>query len=832
MKHLSYLLICVWATMFYSCSTTSHLPEGETLYTGIRSVNYVDQGDKAIEGDSKYEGGVIVAVAGAVGAVKDAINGVSSSAKTISDAQLSKQELAEMAQGKDAAAKVLPTVKEEIEAVLAYAPNNAFFGSSYHRTPLPVGLWMYNAFGHKEKGLGHWMFKKFGSEPVLVSAVAPETRTNVAARVLRNNGFLRGTVDNSISFSKGDPRKAKINYNIHTGRIFTIDTVEFLGFAGKADSIVQAQKSKTLLKRGEPFTAANLVAEQARIADTLRNKGFYYYQASLATFKADTVAQPYKVQLRMQPSIPMGERMMHPWYIGRVYLTVLNNPLDTVSHQIQMVRSGGVYSYSGSVRPVKAGVIFRNMLHRKGRVYRAKDQEITLQLINNLGIFSHTSLDYTPRDTTATCDTLDVYFRGVLDRRYNTDLELSVVERNGDRIGPGLSVGFKKKNAFRGAEQLSFDIYGAYQWKTNLEKDQDRRLLNSYEFGSKLSLDIPRMVLPGMNPQKLRFPATTSIALDAEWLNRAGYYNMLSFGARLSYKWRKNFTSQHTLTPISLTFARLLKTSADFDSILSMNPSIAVSMEDRCVPAIEYTYAYTQSKRHRNPYTWTFTIKEAGALTSGVYALAGNSFTERDKKIFNNPYAQFLKLTTELHNDFKINATTRLVTRLGGGIVMAYGNSKVVPYSEQFYVGGANSIRAFPIRGVGPGRFVSRGGRYSFIDQTGDIKLEANAELRFAIFGALEGALFLDMGNVWLLHNDDAKEGQIKREDGKMSISNLGKDLALGTGAGVRYNLDFLVLRFDAGFALHDPASHHRGYFDTGRLSRRWAFHFAIGYPF
>ena len=160
------------------------------------------------------------------------------------------------------------------------------------------------------------------------------------------------------------------------------------------------------------------------------------------------------------------------------------------------------------------------------------------------------------------------------------------------------------------------------------------------------------------------------------------------------------------------------------------------------------------------------------------------------------------------------------------GIAYSYGNSTVVPYSDQFYVGGANSVRALTIRTVGPGRFVSRERKYSYMDQTGDLKLEGNIELRFPMFGSLSGALFADAGNVWLIRSDETRPG------GSFHLPDFAQDLALGTGVGIRYDLDFIVVRLDLGVALHDPASQHSGYFDTGRLSDRFALHFAIGYPF
>ncbi len=825
----TYLTALISLLTFTACSTTDKLPEGETLYTGISSVNYVDQGDKYRKGDAKYAGGVIVSIADAVDKVSDVLSGHVSTKKKeevqTDDVKLTAHESDSIREAKDQEDAVLETIREELESVFACAPNNSFFGSSYYRTPLPIGLWAYNAWGESKKGLGHLIYKAVGSDPVLISNVSPDTRIKVADNVLRNYGYFHGHSDFSLQH-KSNSRKAKINYNIHTGKLFRIDSVEYLGFDGRIDSLIQANKAGSLLKRGVPFSATTLANEQSRIADILRNEGYYYYRSSSATYKADTIAKPYKVQLRMQPKANIHPLVTRQWRIGKANITVLNNQGDTIQHEFEMPHGIGNYSFSGVSEPVKPGVIFRNLLHRQGKLYKYEDQQQTQQLLSELGIFSQLSLNYTPRDTVPECDTLDLWISTVLDKRYSTDFELNVTERNNDRIGPGLSFALKKKNAFKRAELLSFKIFGSYEWKTNLEKDQKGALFNSYEVGTKLSLDIPRFAFPGMNPRRLRFPATTSVSFSTDWLNRSGFYNMFSLGADLTYTWHKNQTSRHELTPLSLSFDKLIHTTTDFDSILNTSPSLAVSMRDRFVPAIQYIYTYTSPTNTRNPLVWQLTVKEAGALTSGICAVAGQSFSERNKKVFNNPFAQFIKVSTEIRKSFKLSTSTQLATRLMGGVAYSYGNSTVIPYNDQFYVGGANSIRAFTIRTIGPGRFVSRGRKYSYMDQTGDIKLEGNVELRFPIFGSLMGACFLDAGNVWTMRSDETRPG------GTFHLPDFLPDLALGSGLGVRYDLDFLVVRFDLGVALHDPASTHSGYFDTGRLSNRFAFHFAIGYPF
>ena len=301
---------------------------------------------------------------------------------------------------------------------------------------------------------------------------------------------------------------------------------------------------------------------------------------------------------------------------------------------------------------------------------------------------------------------------------------------------------------------------------------------------------------------------------------------MISFGASATYKWHKTRRLEHELVLFDLDFDKLLHTTADFDAIMADNPALYMSMRDQFVPAMSYTLTYSSRPRRRNPLWLQVSAKEAGNLVSTIYAATGKRYGTRDKELFGNPFAQFVKLTFEAHKSFRLNPSLEIATRFFGGFIYSYGNSLRAPYSEQFYVGGANSVRGFTVRTVGPGSFRSDDSKYAYMDQTGDFKLEANAELRARLFGSLYGAVFLDAGNVWLLRADAQRPG------GKFEASAL-KDIAVGTGLGLRYDLSFLVLRFDVGIALHAPYETGRsGWYNIPRFGKGLAYHFAIGYPF
>jgi outer membrane protein assembly factor BamA len=308
---------------------------------------------------------------------------------------------------------------------------------------------------------------------------------------------------------------------------------------------------------------------------------------------------------------------------------------------------------------------------------------------------------------------------------------------------------------------------------------------------------------------------------------------MLNFTGSISYDFLPDPIRHHSFTPLRITFNKLQKTTARFDTIRASNRSLIQSLQDQFIPAIEYQYTLDNStvREERSKTWWRLNVSEAGNIISGAYAAFGRSFNE-EKKLLGNHYAQFLKVSTELRYNHYIDRNQRLAMRIGGGIIYSYGNSKIAPYNERFYVGGANSIRAFTIRSVGPGRFVpNKDNPYYYLDQNGDIKFEANMEYRGQLVGDLDIAVFLDAGNVWLLRKDETREG------GQFDIKHLFKDIALGTGIGLRYDMNMLVFRIDVGYALHLPYdTGKRGYFNfnykNSKFIDAFGFHLALGYPF
>ena len=310
-------------------------------------------------------------------------------------------------------------------------------------------------------------------------------------------------------------------------------------------------------------------------------------------------------------------------------------------------------------------------------------------------------------------------------------------------------------------------------------------------------------------------------------VNRAKYFRRHVISGEFTYNFQTSATSKHSFSPLVLEYDYMNKMTDKFREILEQSPYLKVAMMDVLIPKMRYTYSYSSPQRYRNPIYWETTISESANITSAVGALFGNKWNEKDKKIFKNPYAQYIKIESDLRKTWTLSEHSQVVGHLNAGIVYSFGNSESVPYIEQFYVGGANSIRAFNVRTIGPGGFVNQNRRFSYMDQTGDVKFVANLEYGTRLFGNLNGAVFIDMGNVWTVHKDDF------RNDTQLKFSKVFDQLAIGTGVGLRYDLDYFVLRLDWGFGLHLPYDTGKsGFYNIPSFRDGQSIHLAIGYPF
>ena len=793
---IRYIGIVILCSLLSACSMTKNIPEDDQLFTGLKRIVYAD-----------YQ--------------------------------------------KDSFEAHRAATMEEIEAALATEPNGSLFGSSYFSMPWSWHLWVYNHYAKKNSHFARWMTKSFGKPPVLMSQVNPALRASVARSILKNNGFFRGNVTYE-TITNRNPKKAKIAYTVTMDSLYTLDSVAYLGFPADIRRLIDSTANEQYIKPGFPFSVSALDNERSRLGILLRNNGYYYYNPSYASYLADTFAVANQAQLRLQLADGVPEEALRKWSIGKVDVQFRRSFRERLTDSIQ--RRQLTIHYNGKRSPIVPRVVLRNLRLRSRQSYSYEKYMESVSNINATGVFSSVDFQFTPRPD---ADSLDLQLNCVFDKPYDFYFEANAIGRTSGRYGPEARVGFTRRNAFRGAEKLDLNLHGAYEWQSGGGND-----MNSYQYGFDASLEFPRIIAPFYNsdrvrrgkdgrPKRRRFFSTpiSYAKVSTDIVRRPQYYKMHIVAGEWTYRWQSASTLRHEFSPLTLKYQYMNSHTERFDSIIGMNPYLLATMEDYFVPKMRYSFTYTSPASKRNPLRWETTIEEAGNILSLFDRLNGHSFNEKEKLLFKTPYSQFVRLETDLTKTWALGLHSQLVGHVNGGIIYSYGNSEEPPFSETFYAGGANSIRSFGVRRIGPGAFNgSKLDRQSaFLMQNGDIKLVANLEYRTRLFGNLNGAIFLDAGNVWnlkqvLFETDEDDEEEVKFMADIFNVlfantqfkpAKILKQAALGTGIGLRYDLGFLVIRIDWGLALHCPYDTGRkGYFNVRRFRDAQTLHFAIGYPF
>lgn len=749
-----------------SCSTTKHIVEGEQLYTGQKKLRIENQGN---------------------GATYD-------------------------------------TAMDEIEGALSKAPNGSLFGSSRVQF-FPFGLWVYNSYVNSTSGLGKWIFRKFASDPVYISTVNPELRAKVATNLLHDYGYFNGTAGYEVITDPKNERKAKIRFHLDMKNPYFLDTIMFARFSPDIEQMFVRSQRRSVLHKGDQFNVVKLEEERQRLSTLLRNRGYFYFRPDYIGYRADTVRESGRVDLQIIPKTGLPDQARRQYYIGNrsiyLYGAAGEIPNDSVSYD-----DIGIHFHNKlKLRPK---VVKQRFRLDRGQLYAQIRSTNTQERFSELGIFRYTEMRFVPRDTIATNDTLDVQVRATFDLPYDSELGVNIVSKSNDYAGPGATYSVTKRNVFHGGETFSIGLNASYEWQTKSAGGTAARI-NSYELGLNTSLTFPRIIFPRLSGKYYDFPATTRFSLNIDQLNRAHYFKMLAFGGDATYTFQPTRVSKHAVAPFRLTFNTLQSTTLDFDSILESRPALEKAMQSAFIPAMSYTYTYDDLpvRQRKNRFWLQTSLISAGNITSGVYALFGKGFGE-EKKFLGTTLSQFMKLTNEIRYTWNMDRNQSVATRLLTGGIFAYGGNKIAPYGEQFFIGGANSIRAFTVRSIGPGKYKpEENDRYGYLDQTGDLKLEANIEYRFRIIKDLHGAIFLDAGNIWLLRDDS------ERPDGTFSLKDFPGNVALGTGAGLRYDLSFLVVRVDCGVGLHMPYdTGKKGFYNIPSFKDGLGLHLAIGYPF
>ena len=812
MKRNSIIYLLATA-LLTSCSLTKGIPDDELLFTGLKKIVYSDEKNYDNEAYDDH----------------------------------------------------LTTTKEEVEAALATEPNGSLFGSSYYTVPWSWHLWVYNKYSGKESAFAKWMTKSFGKAPVLMSKVNPALRASVARSVLQNNGYFRGDVSYEIIPQK-NPKKSKIAYTVRLDSLFTLDSVAYTNFPAPLQELIDSTQEESLIRRDDAFSVNQLDGERSRVSTLFRNNGYYYYNSSYASYLADTFQVDNKAQLRFQLADGLPDEALRKWYIGDIDVQFRKSAREQLTDSIHR-RHLTIY-FNGKNPPIRPRIILKDLKLRPRQLFCYDNYMESANKINSTGVFSTTDFQFTPRPDS---DTLDLRLNCVLDKPYDFYFECNAIGRTNGRFGPEAKIGFTRRNLFHGGEKLDINAHGSYEWQRGGGENSA-----TFQYGADVSVEFPRIIAPfydsdrvrrdknGRRIRRRRFYSTPSTfaKVSTDIIRRPEYYKMHVVSGEWTYRWQSSATSQHEFSPLTVKYQYKNTTTAKYDSLVNKHAYLERTMGDYFIPKMRYTYTYTSPATLRNPIRWETTVEESGNVLSLYDRLRGKPFDEKYKELYKTPYSQYLRLETDFTKTWSVGMESSLVGHVNAGIIWSYGNSYEAPLTEQFYVGGANTIRAFLVRDIGPGSFSDLGiedKQLFYLMRNGDMKLVANLEYRTPLFGNLKGAIFLDAGNVWRLRPFDIgpKEEWINEEfvdeDGNkhtgeeayaimrlwtdgmtFRASRFFNDIALGTGVGLRYDMGFLVIRLDWGWALHIPCDNGvSGYFfNVKRFKDLHTLNFAIGYPF
>ncbi|WP_439711476.1 BamA/TamA family outer membrane protein, partial [Duncaniella muris] len=644
-------------------------------------------------------------------------------------------------------------------------------------------------------------------------------RVHMLDQILDNNGYFSGTSSYEL-VQKRNKKKASILYKIEAGRPYMIDSIVLLPDTVLLNHIIDsvARKSK-YFQLGSRYSTDSLAALRVDIANAVRNRGYYFFRPDYIQYLADSTINKGNIALKLDIADNLPPMALNRYRTGDITTYIYRNRGGGIPDTTETAK-GTLIRYLPS--RLRDGLIPSCIAFREGRTFSVRQMNATQTRLARLGIFNNININVIPDTLRKNDNLLNVVIECAYDKPLEASVEANVSSKSNSYLGPGVTLGLTNRNLFGGGELLTVSLTGAYEWQTG--SGRHNSVFNSYEIGLNATLAFPRLLAPRFIPRSRRELSWTKISLGADLLNRPHYFKLSQFNAGLSYDWQSSKYISNTFTLFKLTYNKLQHTTPVFDSIMNANPAIALSFQSQYIPQMSYSFVYDRTMR-KNTINVQFTLQEAGNVFWSIYELCGK---KGEKTLFRTPFSQFVKGYAQVVYGRRLGGNHWLVSRLGSGAAYAYGNSSQVPYSEQFYCGGANSVRAFTVRSIGPGSYRAPADQINgYFDQTGTFTFIANTEYRFPILGPLHGAVFLDAGNVWTLKNEPSRPG------GQLRARTFFKDLAVGTGVGLRFDISMLVIRGDLGIGIHAPYdTGKRGYYNMESFKKSLAFHLAIGYPF
>ncbi len=716
-------------------------------------------------------------------------------------------------------------VEKVVETSVRPQPNKSFLG-------MRPRLWLYLATSdNPHTWLGKWLRKR-GRTPVYLSSVKPGAIAAIMDARLFNVGIFNGII--SYEVVEKD-HTAKIIYTSSIHKPYAFGELTYAIADDNLQQEILSEKEKTLINPGKDYNLDLMRSERNRIDAMLKNKGYFYFNPDYLLFKADTSSTDRIVsfQLTLKDSIP--DEALTVYSINRVFIdqdyTLTKEFSDKNADTLHYRKF--IFRGSKSNQNIRPRVILSSVYLRSGDIYSRQNHKITLNRLMSMGNFKFVQVKFADSDTIVK-GLLDVDILMTTMPGSTFRAEMDIVSKSNNFAGPRINLSLLNRNTFRGAELLNLNLGGSFEAQLSGKSEN----LYSYSFNPQLEITFPKLIAffnPGTKNNV--FISTTRFSLSYNYLKRVNYFDMQTFQLGFGYRWQENIRKQHDFSPVGVSFTSLANKSEAFKELLAANPFLKKSYEEQFIAGTNYSFTYNEQVMLLKKMQFFFqgTAETAGNAFSLVKIIGGaKPSSENPSTIAGSIYSQFAKLSIDTRGYYTFNDKNKLAMRFFTGVAKPYGNSSILPYSKQFFSGGANSLRAFQINSVGPGTHFQDGSTRGFLQLGGDIKLELNGEYRFSIYRFFKGALFADAGNVWLHKSSPASIGS------PFVFSQFINEIAVGAGAGVRFDVSFFLLRFDLAFPLRKPWLEDNHRWVTNQIdfgSSAWRkdnliLNVAIGYPF
>ncbi|CAN1505322.1 COG4775 Outer membrane protein/protective antigen OMA87 [Flavobacteriaceae bacterium] len=682
--------------------------------------------------------------------------------------------------------KARKALEKELTNLLRPKPTKQILG-------LRPKLLIYNLAGKpkKEKGFRYWLRTKVGEPPVLFSQVDLEYNASLLRNYTENRGYFKTKVQ---SDSTRNGKRATAEYIVKPSKQYKISTISFPEDSTALGKAISRTQKRTLLIPGNPYDLEVIKLERDRIDARLKEKGFYFFNPDYILAQVDSSKGNHEVNIRLKIKEEAPSKARKPFAINDIVVYPNYSILtDSIAHKKEDVVQYKDFTIIDSAKTFNPRVFDRTLYFKKGDLYNRKNHNLSLNRFVSLGTFKFVKNEFKVDDTIP--DALNAYYYLTLLPKKFLRFEVGASTNSAGYTGSEAKINWNNRNFFGGAELFTLSLFGGVDFQVSGQNGGH----DIYTFGGEASLIWPRLVAPFKWQNSSEFVPKTKALVRYERQSKADQYTLNSFKTSFGYMWKESIKAEHEFKVLEINYVSPQNVTDSYLEDIETNESLGRVIEKQLIFGPTYSYTFTNAMQIRKKNTFYFNgeLDLSGNVTGllmGANAKKGDTI-----KFFGVPFSQFIKVKGDLRHYLKLGENSKLATRFIAGAGFANGNNTVMPSSRQFVAGGANSLRAFKSQSVGPGSYQNTNTDANFIpDELGDIKLEFNTEYRTKLFSIVDGALFVDAGNIWLLNEDKNKAGSQFSKD-------FMKQIAVGVGAGLRFDFSFLILRTDLAFPIRQP---------------------------